>query len=265
MTEERRPSHSSIETIDNGDQQGSSPIDPTLVDGVFDIRVPKPTPDELVERQDETTTKTERASESSQSQIHKHSTQQQFHGLVQQQRMESKPMSWPPQMLPRPILPSQFSQSNPTVSDRIDSYQQNSSQGQNLRSQVPDDGVGVCNVAGLSAPDAVRLPQHAQPGFSMLQAVVGSPMTPGVGRSFVCQARGVPSEHNESNANIYVPPFADHGMTLRCSNAACRASGRRFRWCVVCQVPVAKGNFVKRHSHDEQLRSIRNQRKTTAG
>ena len=69
------------------------------------------------------------------------------------------------------------------------------------------------------------------------------------GKQFTCQARGVLEEHNASNATIYVAPFATHGMPLQCSNRACRASGRRFRWCAVCQIPVARGNFVRRHAH----------------
>ena len=66
---------------------------------------------------------------------------------------------------------------------------------------------------------------------------------------FPCKARGVPDNHNARSAQVDVPPDAVHGSILVCSHAACCGSGRKFRWCEVCGVPVAKRNFGKRHSH----------------
>ena len=64
----------------------------------------------------------------------------------------------------------------------------------------------------------------------------------GVGfcRRMPCKARGVPGEHVASNAYIDIPVDAKHGTLLSCSHPSCRHSGRLFRFCSVCQVPVAK-------------------------
>lgn len=64
----------------------------------------------------------------------------------------------------------------------------------------------------------------------------------GVGfcRRMPCKARGVPGEHVASNAYIDIPVDAKHGTLLSCSHPSCRHSGRLFRFCTVCQVPVAK-------------------------
>jgi len=40
-----------------------------------------------------------------------------------------------------------------------------------------------------------------------------------------------------------------HGEELFCSYKACRNGGVKFRFCSVCQVPVAKRNFRQRHMH----------------
>ena len=75
-------------------------------------------------------------------------------------------------------------------------------------------------------------------------AMVASLRTP-------CKARGVQGQqvHNAKNAYIDVPFNAEHGTILSCSNEACRNSGRRFRYCSICKIPVAFRNFGKRHSH----------------
>ena len=69
-------------------------------------------------------------------------------------------------------------------------------------------------------------------------------------RSFPCQARRIPGEHTAQNAIIYVPEGTKHGAVLYCSHALCRSMGRQFRWCSTCKFPVAKGNFGRRHNHD---------------
>lgn len=66
---------------------------------------------------------------------------------------------------------------------------------------------------------------------------------------FPCKARGVMENHTPSTAYVDVPPRAEHGTILLCSHPVCAASGRKFRYCSVCLVPVAKRNFGKRHSH----------------
>jgi hypothetical protein len=65
---------------------------------------------------------------------------------------------------------------------------------------------------------------------------------PGSGffRRMPCKARGVEGEHVAKNAFIDIPLNAKHGTILSCSHPACRLSGRLFRFCAVCQVPVAK-------------------------
>lgn len=66
---------------------------------------------------------------------------------------------------------------------------------------------------------------------------------------FPCKARGVTDNHNARTAYIDVPPTAGHGSIVICSHPACASSGRKFRFCIVCQTPVAKRNFSKRHAH----------------
>ena len=66
---------------------------------------------------------------------------------------------------------------------------------------------------------------------------------------FPCRARGIRDNHDASTAFIEISPNAVHGTVLRCSHPVCAASGRLFRYCIQCQLPVAKRNFQKRHSH----------------
>jgi len=66
---------------------------------------------------------------------------------------------------------------------------------------------------------------------------------------FPCKARGVPDNHTARNAYIDIPPEAGHGATVTCSHPVCVSSGRAFRYCSVCMIPVAKRNFAKRHAH----------------
>jgi hypothetical protein len=40
-----------------------------------------------------------------------------------------------------------------------------------------------------------------------------------------------------------------HGEELFCSFKTCRNGGVKFRFCTICQVPVAKRNFRQRHMH----------------
>ena len=70
-------------------------------------------------------------------------------------------------------------------------------------------------------------------------------------RVYPCQARGIPDEeHTPENAVIVVPRDAVHGAMFYCGSPTCRAMGRVFRWCAVCRLPVAKGNFMQRHDHN---------------
>jgi len=64
-----------------------------------------------------------------------------------------------------------------------------------------------------------------------------------------CKARGMSDTHNGDTAYFEVPASCRHGQILICSHAQCAASGRRFRYCAVCALPVAKRNFMKRHAH----------------
>lgn len=71
-------------------------------------------------------------------------------------------------------------------------------------------------------------------------------------RRVPCKARGVKSVHVARTAWIDIPDGALHGTVLLCSNAECSGSGRRFRFCNECDMPVAARNFTKRHSHGVQ-------------
>lgn len=64
-----------------------------------------------------------------------------------------------------------------------------------------------------------------------------------------CKARGLSERHNADNAYLEIPAGAPHGLPLSCSEPECASSGRRFRYCQVCGVPVAKRNFLQRHGH----------------
>lgn len=66
---------------------------------------------------------------------------------------------------------------------------------------------------------------------------------------FPCKARGVLDNHNARTAYIDVPADASHGTIVICSHPSCKSSGRKFRYCSVCMIPVAKRNFSKRHGH----------------
>ena len=68
-------------------------------------------------------------------------------------------------------------------------------------------------------------------------------------RRVPCKARGVRADHNSKTAYFDIPLDAKHGMLLVCSHSKCSESGRRFRYCAMCKVPVAKRNFSKRHGH----------------
>mmetsp|Transcript_55065 Transcript_55065/g.81949 ORF Transcript_55065/g.81949 Transcript_55065/m.81949 type:complete len:264 (-) Transcript_55065:19-810(-) len=70
-------------------------------------------------------------------------------------------------------------------------------------------------------------------------------------RRMLCKARSVPENHNAETAYFDIPPDIEHGCTLICSHPQCAASGRRFRFCKFCDLPVAKRNFQRRHSHGQ--------------
>jgi len=64
-----------------------------------------------------------------------------------------------------------------------------------------------------------------------------------------CKARGISENHTAWNSYIDIPISAQHGDELSCSNILCASSGRKFRYCAMCALPVASRNFSKRHSH----------------
>ena len=69
----------------------------------------------------------------------------------------------------------------------------------------------------------------------------------------ICKARNMPPDHNADTAYFEVPADAVHGQILICSHPACIKSGRQFRYCTVCRLPVIKRNFRMRHSHGKVL------------
>ena len=68
-------------------------------------------------------------------------------------------------------------------------------------------------------------------------------------RRIPCKARGMPEDHNAEHAYFEISTDINHGQILACSHPNCIASGRRFRYCGICSLPVAKRNFMKRHAH----------------
>lgn len=84
-------------------------------------------------------------------------------------------------------------------------------------------------------------------------------------RRMPCKARNVPDDHKPETAYFDIHPHTEHGKVLICSHKECAASGRRFRYCAVCAIPVAKRNFLKRHSHGLMYRgSISRQGSSTS-
>jgi len=71
-----------------------------------------------------------------------------------------------------------------------------------------------------------------------------------VSQRIPCKARGIKGKHDASNAYIEIPPDVQHGTVLTCSNTQCIMTGRLFQFCIVCQLPVSKANFLKRHAHE---------------
>ena len=74
-------------------------------------------------------------------------------------------------------------------------------------------------------------------------------------QTFPCKARGIGEDHDATTAKIFVPRNSPHGTLLVCTHHTCRSMGRQFRWCRVCQIPVAKGNFETRHYHNGAFRN----------
>jgi len=64
-----------------------------------------------------------------------------------------------------------------------------------------------------------------------------------------CRSRTAPPGHNIKTGYLLIPDDASHGIDLLCSHNQCRNEGVKFLYCAVCQLPVAKRNFRKRHSH----------------
>ena len=69
-------------------------------------------------------------------------------------------------------------------------------------------------------------------------------------RKIPCKARGLNDEdHNVTNAYFVIHADMKHGQLIVCSHKPCVDSGRKFRYCAVCDAVVAKRMFQKRHSH----------------
>ena len=101
------------------------------------------------------------------------------------------------------------------------------------------------NVAAMPSPAPATAPvvaTPASPGMPSAALVVGD-------RWYSCIARNVGDEHDNANPRILVKQGTPHGSFLFCNHDRCVSSGRKFRWCAVCQVPAGTRNFMKRHSH----------------
>eukprot|EP00562_Extubocellulus_spinifer_P001300 CAMPEP_0178472386 /NCGR_PEP_ID=MMETSP0696-20121128/1543_1 /TAXON_ID=265572 /ORGANISM="Extubocellulus spinifer, Strain CCMP396" /LENGTH=773 /DNA_ID=CAMNT_0020099573 /DNA_START=488 /DNA_END=2809 /DNA_ORIENTATION=- len=117
-----------------------------------------------------------------------------------------------------------------------------SPRGMNTPSPPPHQ-IGGPGLAGSKVtPDAAARVAHAK-------ATGEPPVGPPTWRRMPCKARSVPDGHTAETAYLTIPPNAQHGLVLACSHPECRQSGKRFRFCAVCDLPVAKRNFLKRHSH----------------
>lgn len=68
-------------------------------------------------------------------------------------------------------------------------------------------------------------------------------------RRVPCKARGMGADHKYDNAYFVIGGTIPHGKLIECSHHACVQSGRKFLYCAVCQLPCAKRNFSRRHSH----------------
>lgn len=108
--------------------------------------------------------------------------------------------------------------------------------------------------ASVMSRDSIKSHKTSQSAFShsvySQSEFMNAPVQAGGGPGFFfrrmpCKARGVPGEHVAKNAYVDIPLNAKHGTVLSCSHPACRLSGRLFRFCAVCQVPVAKVSFYQ--------------------
>lgn len=109
---------------------------------------------------------------------------------------------------------------------------------------------------GLSQNGATPLADVSTKRYSDFGGHVDAPLIkkPRIGtkhepRRIPCKARGMPEDHNSENAYFEISFETMHGKILACSHRDCAMSGRRFRYCAVCALPVAKRNFMKRHAH----------------
>ena len=96
---------------------------------------------------------------------------------------------------------------------------------------------------------SAKVTPDASARIARARATGEPPLGPPTWRRMPCKARSVPEGHTSDTAYLTIPPSAQHGLVLACSHPECRQSGKRFRFCAVCDLPVAKRNFLKRHSH----------------
>ena len=117
------------------------------------------------------------------------------------------------------------------------------------------DCTQICQY-GLSQNGTLPLADVSSKRYSDFGDQVDAPLNkkPRIGtkrepRRIPCKARGMPEDHNAEHAYFEISFETIHGKILACSHRDCALSGRRFRYCAVCALPVAKRNFMKRHAH----------------
>lgn len=99
-------------------------------------------------------------------------------------------------------------------------------------------GLGQGLQTGLPGKPSLGAAAHQKLGAGNLGAAI-----------LPCRARGMPVDHNFKTAYFVIPQGIEHGDELVCSYPACRQAGVKFRYCLHCEVPVAKRNFRNRHRH----------------
>lgn len=63
---------------------------------------------------------------------------------------------------------------------------------------------------------------------------------------YKCPARSLDSGHHSATLS-FLNGEGVHGAGMICSSRACADTGRRFKYCAVCKIPVSARNFRRRH------------------
>eukprot|EP00957_Ditylum_brightwellii_P064069 4860170-Ditylum_brightwellii.AAC.1 len=64
-----------------------------------------------------------------------------------------------------------------------------------------------------------------------------------------CKVHSVPADHTTKNAYVDIPQNTEHRLPLVHSYPECSLSDVHFKYCAVCEIPVAKYKVARHHLH----------------